>query len=287
MFVAGTVMKFGVVAAGVLFGAVACTGRTGIAHTDSPAPASATRSPSTGASPTSPGTADGGPVAGACRTQDMVVRLGQPDSAKFQEGTVIELANTGEACVVSGYLLGLRLLDQKGRPDAHHCPEAARHTTAAPVTLARGGRAYATLVWNKYQGQGTSCQPYPASIAVSLPGQTSTVTAPWISGDDGSACQGVLHRRGATGCAVERSDGDGCWSALRRLMANSARAGTDRRPPRPRSTRSTQPTTATWWPWPTCSPATSMMHTTSRSRCSAEPGSAGARWSRTTTRWPG
>jgi Protein of unknown function (DUF4232) len=191
MFVAGTVMKFGVVAAGVLFGAVACTDRTGIAHTDSPASASATRSPSTGASSTSPGTADGGPVAGACRTQDMVVRLGLPDSAKFQEGTVIELANTGEACAVSGYL-GLRLLDERGAPMPTTVQRLRDNTTAAPVTLARGGRAYATLVWNKYQGQGTSCQPYPVSIAVSLPGQTSTVTAPWISGDDGSACQGVL-----------------------------------------------------------------------------------------------
>jgi Domain of unknown function (DUF4232) len=192
MFGGRNVVKVGVVAAGVLFAGGACTGRTGTAHTDSAAPASHTRSASTGASPgTSLGAAGGGSGAGACRIQDMVVRLGQPTSAKFQEGTVIELANSGEACAVSGYL-GLRLLDERGASMPTTVQKLRDSTTAAPVTLVRGGRVYATLVWNKYQGQGTLCRPYPASIAVSLPGQTSTVTAPWISGDGGSACQGVL-----------------------------------------------------------------------------------------------
>jgi hypothetical protein len=121
----------------------------------------------------------------------MAVRLGQPSSAKFQEGTVIELANTGEACTVAGYL-GLRLFDGSGAPMHTTVQQLHDNTTATPVTLDKGGRAYATLVWNKYEGQGTVCRPYPASIAVSLPGDTATATAPWISGDEGSACQGAL-----------------------------------------------------------------------------------------------
>jgi hypothetical protein len=200
MFMHGNVVRFGVVAAGVLLAVGACAG---VAHTDSAAPATA--SPSTGASSApsdqatagtgaSPGTslgAAGGSGAGACRTQDMVVRLGYPTSAKFQEGTVIELANTGEACAVSGYV-GLRLLDASGALMPTTVQQLHDNTTAAPVKLARGVRAYATLVWNKYEGQGTLCRPYPASIAVSLPGETATVIAPWVSGDEGSACQGAL-----------------------------------------------------------------------------------------------
>jgi hypothetical protein len=192
MLVDGVVVRFGVVAVGVLLAAAACTGRTGSTHTDSAAPASATPSLSTGASSgTSPGAEGGGPGSDACRTPDMVVRLDRPESAKFQEATVIELANTGDACTVSGYL-GLRLLDERGAPMPTTVRKLNDNATAAPVTLARGARAYATLVWNKYEGQGTVCRPYPASIAVSLPGEKATVTAPWISGDSGSACQGAL-----------------------------------------------------------------------------------------------
>jgi Protein of unknown function (DUF4232) len=184
MFVRGIVARFGVVAAGVLLFAGACASGAG---TDSAAPATA----GTGALPDTSLGAVGGSDAVACRTQDMAVRLGMPSSAKFQEGTVIELANTGEACMVSGYV-GVQLLDESGAPMPTTVQQLHDGTTAAPVTLARGAKAYATLVWNKYEGQGTLCRPYPASIAVSLPGETATVTAPWISGDEGSACQGAL-----------------------------------------------------------------------------------------------
>lgn len=187
MFVYRRVARFGVVAAGVLLAAGACAGD---AHTDRAAPASAIASPSTGVSPGTSPAAAGGSDARACRTKNMVVRLGRPSSAMFQEGTMIELVNTGEACTVSGYL-GLRLLDAGGASMTTTVKQ--RHdATAAPVKLARGARAYALLVWNKYEDQGTVCRPYPASIAVSLPGETATVTAPWLSGDEGSVCQGAL-----------------------------------------------------------------------------------------------
>jgi hypothetical protein len=58
--------------------------------------------------------------------------------------------------------------------------------------VARGGRAYASLVWHKYEGEGSTCPPYPASLAVSLPGQAATVTAPWFIGISASACDGML-----------------------------------------------------------------------------------------------
>ena len=191
MFVGGSV-KVGMVAAGVLFSAVACAGHTGNAQTANAGSAATTPSPSTSATAgIAVGTASSGSGGGACRTEAVAVRLGQPSSAKFQEGTVIELANTGEACTVAGYL-GLRLLDGSGAPMPTTVQQLHDDAAAAPVTLARGGRAYATLVWNKYEGQGTLCRPYPASIAVSLAGDTATVTAPWISGDEGSACQGAL-----------------------------------------------------------------------------------------------
>jgi Protein of unknown function (DUF4232) len=192
VFVRG-IVKVGVIAAGVLFAAAACGGGTGTARTDNAGLASTVRSSPGSATPgIGLGVASSGSGAGgACRTQDMAVRLGQPSSAKFQEGTTIELANTGEPCSVAGYL-GLRLLDGSGTAMPTTVQQLYDNTTAAPVTLGSGGRAYATLVWNKYEGQGTLCRPYPASIAVSLPGDTATATAPWISGDEGSACQGAF-----------------------------------------------------------------------------------------------
>jgi hypothetical protein len=190
MFVGGAV-KVGVLAAGVLFAAVACAGRAGSTPTINAGSASTPPPPSTSATSGIASGAASGSRGGACRTEDLAVRLGQPSSAKFQEGTTIELANTGVACTVAGYL-GLRLLDSSGAPMPTTVQQLPDNATAAPVTLAQGGRAYATLVWNKYEGQGTLCRPYPASIAVSLPGDTAAVTTPWISGDEGSACQGAL-----------------------------------------------------------------------------------------------
>jgi hypothetical protein len=127
---------------------------------------------------------------GACRTEDLSVRLGVPDSAKFEEGTTIELANTARPCVLSGYVEA-RLLDASGAP----MPTTVRPLDRSPAqtfVMPAGGRAYASLVWNRYEGAGTLCPPYPISIAVSLPGQAATTVAPWISGDEGSVCQGVL-----------------------------------------------------------------------------------------------
>ncbi len=181
--------RSGVIVVGLLLFATACgSPTTGAAGPSSPTTvASPVTTPSSAGTPSSVVSSGGG----ACRSKDMAVRLGQPSSAKFQEGTVIELANTGDACVVSGHL-GLTLLDDRGAAMPTTVQPLADGNPAGPVTVARGGRAYATLVWNKYEGQGTLCRPYPASLAVSLPGDATTVTAPWISGDDGSACQGAL-----------------------------------------------------------------------------------------------
>ena len=195
MDVGGSVVRLGVVAAGVLVVAAACTGPSGVANAQGAPPTlpttGAVASPSAAAQGAGASTATGGSRTPACRTADMAVRLGRPSSAKFEEGTVIELANTGQPCTVSGYL-GLRLLDDHGAPMPTRVDKLQDGTSVRPVMVAGGGRAYATLVWQKYEGQGTTCPPYPAILAVSLPGQAATVTAPWFTGISASACDGAL-----------------------------------------------------------------------------------------------
>ncbi|MDT5023593.1 MAG: hypothetical protein QOE61_19 [Micromonosporaceae bacterium] len=122
-----------------------------------------------------------------------VVRLGVVAAGVLLAvGACAGVAHTDSAAPATSGYVGLRLLDASGALMPTTVQQLHDNTTAAPVKLARGVRAYATLVWNKYEGQGTLCRPYPASIAVSLPGETATVIAPWVSGDEGSACQGAL-----------------------------------------------------------------------------------------------
>jgi hypothetical protein len=155
-----------------------------------PAPAPAVSASEPGTATMSP-PAGAAPVSGACRARDLAVRLSYPNSAKFQEGVTIELANTGDPCTVSGYP-SLQLLDEGGGTLTTSVRHADDGNPVTAVTLARGGRATAVLTWNKYEGQGTLCRPQPASLVLSLPGQNGTATAPWISGDDGRVCGGAL-----------------------------------------------------------------------------------------------
>jgi hypothetical protein len=115
------------------------------------------------------------------------VSLGAPDSAKFEEDVLLVFTNTGgRPCSLSGFVK----LQLRG-------PSAAMPTTVTPqpgssavVILNHGQQASTRLLWNKYEGQGSTCPPFPVSIAVTPPGGQAARTIPWLPGDDGSVCGG-------------------------------------------------------------------------------------------------
>ncbi len=126
---------------------------------------------------------------GPCIADQLTMGVKNPNSAKFQEGGTLVMTNSGaQPCTLAGYLT-LQLLGPAG---ALPTTVTRKPGVVATITLRPGQLASSLLVWNKYEGQGSTCPPFPTSIAVTPPDQVAAKTIPWIPGDSGSVCGGKI-----------------------------------------------------------------------------------------------
>jgi hypothetical protein len=159
------------------------TGTLLLAACQAPTPVAA------GPTPTAPATPWPMPTIHGCATTDLTITVGQFSSAKFEEGATITLvSHTATLCSLSGYPL-LRF-DHNGQPLTVN----ATHPAAAPseVTLGPGDGATVHLVWNKYESQGSVCDPVPTAVTVTPPGQVTGQTLTWAAAPGGSICGGTI-----------------------------------------------------------------------------------------------
>jgi hypothetical protein len=111
------------------------------------------------------------------------------NSAKFEEAAVLELTNkSGNACTLTGYP-DVQFVGPSG-----DMPTKATHGAGkvVTVTVAPAQKASVGLLWNKYEGQGSTCPPFPTSIRVSLPGEADGTVIPWVPDISGSVCGGKI-----------------------------------------------------------------------------------------------
>jgi hypothetical protein len=124
-----------------------------------------------------------------CAVADLLITIEGQNSAKFQEAAYIVMANTSAVpCTLTGY------------PNLEfHTPTGPMPTTVthgegivATVTLRPGQVASTMIVWDKYEGDGSTCPPFPTEISITLPNQSEAKTIPWIQGTAGSVCGGKI-----------------------------------------------------------------------------------------------
>jgi Protein of unknown function (DUF4232) len=127
-----------------------------------------------------------------CTADELTISIGQPSSAKFQESALLQFRNAGShPCTLSGrpgltfahngQPMNITIIDDPSVP-------------STLITLAPGKTAEARLIWNKYEGQGSTCTPRPTTITLTPPGQTTTHTIAWINDPiEGSICGGNVH----------------------------------------------------------------------------------------------
>jgi hypothetical protein len=123
-----------------------------------------------------------------CHSEALFPRLGRPTISATEATSSIELINTGAPCTVSGYV-GLQLRADNGAPittAVQYKPGAT-----ATITIATAGSAVAPIAWTWSDGSGIPCQTL-REVAVTVPGDTAAVTAPWAAGEAGSVCDGVV-----------------------------------------------------------------------------------------------
>jgi hypothetical protein len=138
------------------------------------------------AAATSAGAASGGTAPG-CRAAQLGGRMSvlRGSAGAGQITYVLALRNRSPArCTISG-MPGLRLLDRRGGAlPTHERPASPGTGTAVLVTLASGGRAYATVrfspdVPGPGEGTGRRCEPLAHAVRVNLPSPArGTLTAP-------------------------------------------------------------------------------------------------------------
>lgn len=119
-------------------------------------------------------------VAGSiCRTADLRLAAGEADAGAGNRGQVLTLTNAGtSSCSLSGYP-AVSLLDANGRPVSGVRADQ-NPGTAAPVTLAAGGRAYFDIAWNVVpnEAQGQTTCPTAARVTVRLGTDTASLALP-------------------------------------------------------------------------------------------------------------
>lgn len=142
-------------------------------------PVPATQVPATSASATIPA---------PCRSATLFPRLGRPTIAGSEVTSSIELINLGAPCSVSGQI-ALQLRSDNGTLITTSVQREPG--TAAAITIPTGHSAVAGIAWTWSDGSGTRCQS-ATEVAVTAPGDTEGVTAPWVAGDAGSVCRGVV-----------------------------------------------------------------------------------------------
>jgi hypothetical protein len=124
-----------------------------------------------------------------CGVADLLITIEGQNSAKFQEAAHIVMANTSAVpCTLAGYP-SLEFHTPSGP-----MPTTVTHGegTVATVTLRPGQVASTMIVWDKYEGDGNSCPPFPTEISIALPNQAEAKTIPWIQGTAGSVCGGKI-----------------------------------------------------------------------------------------------
>jgi len=144
-----------------------------------PGPTQATPTGSAPAAPAKPGRS-------TCDATDLRFAMIDEGSEKFQQSGKITIRNDGtKPCTLTGYL-GIRFMRGDRRLPIDQLQQGA---PPAPVTLRPGDTASTRLVWNRYEGTGTSCKPLPTDLALTLPGQKKpTTTVPWLAGIAASVC---------------------------------------------------------------------------------------------------
>jgi hypothetical protein len=123
-----------------------------------------------------------------CRSAALFPRLGRPTISGTEATGFIELINIGAPCTVSGHI-GLQLRTYGGTPITTSVQR--QRDTSATITITTGRSAIAAIAWTWSDGSSTRCQT-ASEVAVTVPGDSSAVTAPWVSGDAGSVCGGVV-----------------------------------------------------------------------------------------------
>lgn len=123
-----------------------------------------------------------------CRSAAMFPRLGRPSISGTEATGSIELINIGDPCTISGHV-GLQLRAAAGAPITTAVQR--QPGTAATITIATGGSAVAPIAWTWSDGSGTRCQAAD-EVAVTVHGDTGPAMAPWVAGEAGSVCDGVV-----------------------------------------------------------------------------------------------
>jgi hypothetical protein len=198
-------LRLPVIVTATIFALAGCTAAPGVAVAPAgttAAPASQPLSPPTPspsapplASPSAPPLAPPSvhpPNAGPrpCATANLSMSIPGSSSAMFEEGGVLVLTNKGAtSCTLSGYP-DIQFVGASGDLPTTETRQAG---TVATVTLRPGASATALLVWNKYEGQGTTCPPFPVAVKVTPPGQGTAARIPWITEDLArSVCGGKI-----------------------------------------------------------------------------------------------
>jgi hypothetical protein len=123
-----------------------------------------------------------------CRSAALFPRLSRPTIAGTETTSSIELINVGAPCAVSGQI-GLQLRSDGGTPITTSVQR--QPGTAAAITIPTGHSVVAAIAWTWSDGSGTRCQA-ASEVAVTISGDTEAVTAPWVAGDAGSVCGGII-----------------------------------------------------------------------------------------------
>ena len=168
-------------------GPSASTGASSDPRTLAPSTADPTsHTPAESNTPTASGTASSPPQ---CRSASLLPRLGQPTLAGDQATDSLELINIGPTCTLSGHVnVQLRAFDGQPFPTT----EYRQPGTTTIITLATRESATAQLTWSWSNGSVAACQA-PAEITLTLPGDSTQTSAPWVAGPASSVCRGDLH----------------------------------------------------------------------------------------------
>jgi hypothetical protein len=98
------------------------------------------------------------------------------------------LINVGPSCTLVGQI-GLQLRSDSGTPITTSVQR--QPGTSAAITVPSGHSAVAAIAWTWSDGSGTRCQA-ATEVAVLAPDDTDALTAPWVAGDAGAVCRGIV-----------------------------------------------------------------------------------------------
>jgi hypothetical protein len=167
------------VAAGALaVGLAACGGSSSSPTTTTKAPAGSSTTSTSGGAASSSTTSSTAAAAATCRTSSLAVSLGPPNGSAGATHYSLAFRNTGTTtCTMYGYP-GVSFLDGSGNQIGD--PAQRQGGTPAPVALAQGGKAYASVAVTDPGIAPCSGSTAAAQVRVYPPGETqaATIAAP-------------------------------------------------------------------------------------------------------------